>query len=77
MELLLVINTALTTLSTVSLAVIYFLFKQASKAATKAQESATALQVAHNSHANAMENMIAKINDLETQIAMSTRLMRK
>lgn len=77
MELLLVINTALTTLSAISVFAIFLFAKSAKRYSAIAKETADNLKMVHNTHVDTIENMIAKMNDIQTQIALVTRNSRR
>jgi len=70
-HLAIIIQTALTTISVLATLTTGWFVLQTNKLRTQAKTLTQDLATAHNANQNTIENLIAKMADLETQIAMT------
>ena len=70
----LILVSSLATLTIVCTVACYWLTMQCIKLRDDARQTAKDLATAHNANAETVENVIAKINDLQTQLAMQRRM---
>lgn len=72
-NLLLALHSCFVTISICSLAVCIYLTNKSKIAMTESQKLVDAIKTAHNTNSESMENMIRKIQDLETMIAITRK----
>jgi len=73
---LLMLHSALATLSACALYLSNRLFKKTQTARDESEKYINSIKTAHNTHADTIENMIRKIQDMETMLAIARKERR-